>query len=443
MTTLIDLKNTKDRLDKVSPSFCLAKWTQVTLRLSDGFNHSCHHPSMHASSLEEIKTDPSALHNTKHKKDLRQQMINGVRPNECNYCWMAEDSGNSTVYSDRIRKSATFWSAPYYNRIVSDPMQNINPSYVEVMFNNTCNLKCSYCGPRVSSKWAEEIKQHGGYPTSDTFNGFDVSKMVKQRDDNPHTDAFWKWWPSLYKDLKVFRITGGEPLLSKHTFTTMDMIADHPKEGFSFEINTNLSVPDELVDRMIDKMKQIKADEKIIYTSCEGFGARGEYGRHGLNYDKWRANVIKVLNELPDCKLSIMSAYNLFSVTSYNEFVKDMLEIRKQSANKFSDYRVIIDVPYLRNPHFLSVFILDESFRPYIQEQVDTFLSNKFSLNEINCMKRVLSVFDTRPREGTSIVAGRKDFVKFIDEHDRRRSTDFLSTFPEMEQFYYECYSAQ
>lgn len=442
MTTLIDLKNTKDRLDKVSPSFCLAKWTQVTLRLSDGFNHSCHHPSMHASSLDEIKKDPSALHNTSYKKELRQQMVDGVRPKECSYCWIAEDSGDPTVYSDRIRKSTASWSVPYHDIVVSDPMQNINPAYVEVLFNNTCNLKCSYCGPRASSKWAEEIRQYGGYPTTDGFNGFDVSTMVKQRDDNPYIDAFWKWWPSLYKDLKVFRITGGEPLLSKHTFTTMDMIAADPREGFSFEINTNLSVPDELVDKMIDKMKRIKADEKMIYTSCEGFGARGEYGRHGLDYNKWKANVVKILEELPDCKLSIMSAYNVFSVTSYAEFVQDMLDIKKKSANKFSDYRLFIDVAYLRNPHFLSAFILDDSFRPYIQKQVDLFQNNNFFANENNCMKRVLSVFDTRAHEKARIDNSRKNFVKFIDEHDRRRGTDFLSTFPEMEQFYYECYRA-
>ena len=30
----------------------------------------------------------------------------------------------------------------------------------------------------------------------------------------------------------------------------------------------------------------------------------------------------------------------------------------------------------------------------------------------------------------------RKDFVKFVDEHDKRRGTDFLSAFPEFSDFY-------
>ena len=35
----------------------------------------------------------------------------------------------------------------------------------------------------------------------------------------------------------------------------------------------------------------------------------------------------------------------------------------------------------------------------------------------------------------------RIDFVKFVDEHDRRRGTNFLQTFPELGQFYDSCKS--
>ena len=33
------------------------------------------------------------------------------------------------------------------------------------------------------------------------------------------------------------------------------------------------------------------------------------------------------------------------------------------------------------------------------------------------------------------------DFVKFVDEHDRRRGTNFLETFPELGEFYTFCKS--
>ena len=38
---------TKKQLDSVGKGMCLAKWTQVTLQLQTGHNHSCHHPRTH------------------------------------------------------------------------------------------------------------------------------------------------------------------------------------------------------------------------------------------------------------------------------------------------------------------------------------------------------------------------------------------------------------
>ena len=51
--------------------------------------------------------------------------------------------------------------------------KDFNPRYVEVSFSNACNFKCSYCSPQFSTKWMEEIQEHGFYPTTDGFNGID------------------------------------------------------------------------------------------------------------------------------------------------------------------------------------------------------------------------------------------------------------------------------
>jgi hypothetical protein len=60
--------NTRNKLNMVGHGFCLAKWTQVTMHLHNGTTHSCHHPKPHKIPLEEILTNPTALHNTNFKK---------------------------------------------------------------------------------------------------------------------------------------------------------------------------------------------------------------------------------------------------------------------------------------------------------------------------------------------------------------------------------------
>ena len=99
--------DTKDKLDKIGPGMCLAKWTQVTIHLQNGHNHSCHHPTTHKISDKEIIRNPSALHNTRYKKEKRREMLEGKRPEECDYCWSVED--NSDRFSDRVFKSSEKW----------------------------------------------------------------------------------------------------------------------------------------------------------------------------------------------------------------------------------------------------------------------------------------------------------------------------------------------
>jgi len=456
------LKKVKAGMDKVSPTICLAKWKQVTLHLHNGHNHSCHHPKTHKSPLEEVEIDCTALHNTKFKKQQRQLMMEGNRPGECDYCWRVEDaSSGKDVYSDRITKSSAAWAKDFKDEILANPLGNTNPSHLEINFSNTCNLRCSYCSPEVSSRWMEEIRQHGGYPTSTNFNNLqnimNQDKMpILEREYNPYVEAFWKWWPDLYKDLRVVRVTGGEPLLTKNTFKILDYIIEHPNPQLDLNINSNLCVPDELLNKFIEKVKRIQGQglvkEFVVYTSAEAHGKRAEYIRDGLDYNKWYDNCNRILSEIPNSRLSLMATYNALSVSSFIPMLDDMLKLRN-TYNTGEDRRnpMDINVSYLRWPWHQTVFILTPDYFKQLEEQVTYMYRNKehaywaplcgygFYEHEINNMQRLYYVAKDEPRNPQDTLRNRKDFVSFVDEHDKRRGTNFLGTFPEMEEFYKMC----
>jgi hypothetical protein len=50
------------------------------MHLHNGTTHSCHHPEPHKIGLDEIKRNPTALHNSKHKKQARREMLENKRP---------------------------------------------------------------------------------------------------------------------------------------------------------------------------------------------------------------------------------------------------------------------------------------------------------------------------------------------------------------------------
>ena len=68
----------KEQLDVISETMCYAKWTQVSMHLTNGKTHSCYHPPTHDIDVEELKLNPSALHNTKEKKEPEEETIASV-----------------------------------------------------------------------------------------------------------------------------------------------------------------------------------------------------------------------------------------------------------------------------------------------------------------------------------------------------------------------------
>ena len=447
----------KEELDIISPSFCAAKWQQVTIHLQNGLTHSCHHPSPHKIPLDEIKNNSSALHNTQFKKQQRKMMLEGQRPKECTYCWKVEDEGSGTL-SDRVLKSSEDWAKPYISDIVSKPWDdNVIPSYLEVSFGNVCNFKCSYCSPSVSSQWMSEIEKYGPYPTTDNFNNVEYIKKIGQmpipnNQENPYVDAFWDWWPTVANKVEHFRITGGEPLLNKNTYKILDYLIENPNPNLYFSINANMCPPPELLDQFIEKIKIIHNEKKVrklkIFTSAEAHGSAAEYIRHGMDYSVWISNIERVFQEVPGITFGIMSTYNALSVTTYKQFLEDVVRLKKKyyTPEHHTSAPINVDIPYLRWPNHQNVFILTQDFAPLIKEQVDFMIANTetaenrmmpFTETETERMKRIYEMFING--ETTNQHVNRKNFKTFVDEHDRRRGTDFLGTFPEMTEFYNDC----
>ena len=449
-------EETKQKLNSVGCGMCLAKWTQVTMHLQTGFNHSCHHPSVHKIPVKEVERNPKALHNTIFKKYKRKEMLEGGRPSECDYCWNIED--NSNAYSDRVYKSSEPWSKPHFDEIVSsDWKKDFNPRYVEVSFSNTCNFKCSYCGPAYSSKWLQESKEHGAYPTTPPFNGYDSlvsenSVPILQSEYNPYVDAFWKWWPELYNDLNTFRITGGEPLLSKDTWKVLDYIIQNPNPNreLKFAINSNLGVVDDLIDRLIEKLKIIigenRVKEIILFTSVDGWGKQAEYIRNGLVFNKFWDNLNKILETLPTVTVTIMSTYNIMSPFTYNTLIKNVHQLKSQYQNdgRYWLHPIHLDTSYLRYPSHQSVRLLDNEHKKVILENaelalylgVPVFNRTDMGMTQVETEK-IKRIYDwAMSEDGNNLQRERQNFKRFVDEHDRRRGTNFVETFPELEELY-------
>lgn len=445
--------------DNLGPALCLAKWQQVSLHLPTGLTNSCYHPPLHKIDVEPLKDNPGALHNTAYKKEQRKIMLRNEKPSECSYCWNIEKHGQ---LSDRHYRSGEKWAAEHFEEIKNAAGdENPVPAYVEVNFNHACNLKCSYCSPQFSSSWADEITRYGAYPTSNPHNDpshFSGSRRpIPAREHNPYVDAFWEWWPELYPKLKHFRMTGGEPLMDNNTYKVFDYVLALPKPDLHLNVTSNFSVEPKLYDKYHDYVSRLcntNIEHFMQFVSLDtGIPEHAEYIRNGLVYNRMHENVHRFLDKIPNRNsLTFIVTMNNLSVLGIQKLLEWILSLRMLYSKTYQ--RVWFDTPLLRSPSWQSLQILPPVYADRLEHVADWMELNLetpdkpfrgFKDYEVQRMRRLIDWM----REGSTldknyVTAQRADFYRFFNEHDKRRHTDFVKTFPQMKEFWDECrYHAQ
>jgi len=445
------LSSAEQMKEQLGTALCLAKWKQVSLHLPTGLNNSCYHPPLHKIPLENLSADPGSLHNTPHKKAQRVMMLQNKKPAECQYCWNMEDQGK---LSDRHYRSGEPWAAVDFEKIKNSTGEenDVIPSYVEVNFNNVCNLMCSYCSPQFSSSWQQEVDRLGGYPTARVHNdpghfGGD-RRVIPVREHNPYVEAFWQWWPQLYPNLEHFRMTGGEPLLDKNTYRVFDYVLKNPNPKLHLNVTSNFSVDEKSWQKYLAYVKQIcdgRIEHFMQYVSLDGWGEQAEYMRNGLDFDLLWDRVNQFLTEVPNySSLTFIITMNNLSVTSLDKLFAGILGLRKVYSHTYQ--RVWFDTPVLREPAWQSLQILPESYAEklewlwaWMMRQIETEAEPFKGFKDYELHRLDRDIAWMRSAQSVDHSVAKADFYRFFSEHDRRRGTDFLKTFPEMRSWWEEC----
>jgi len=438
---ILNAQTVFEQLNQVSPSFCLAKWFNVSLHIPTGQTHSCYHPRSHNIPMEEVAIDVSALHNTKYKKEQRRLMLQGQRPQECSFCWETEDNGDSL--SDRAYRSKDI----YEEGLIEEAKKvgytgNARPRYVEVNFNQACNFRCTYCSPHLSTAWQQDIERNGAYILSDRWHN-DLTWVkrlnIDNSPDNPYLKAFWQWLPAIYPTLHTFRMTGGEPLMDKNTFRMFEYVKDNPKSDLHLSITSNCCPPGDQWSKFMTGLKDITDRDAIehfmLFCSLDSWGQQAEYIRDGLNFDVLYKNITEYLRDSKKHSLTFIITFNVLSYPGFLNYIKNILKLRQE----YNTDRQLIwwDVPQLTSPEWM-----DPRLAPEMIEELESALAfmraNKetwatrfkgFKDFEIDKVQRLIDWI-----KGTNFnnEVAMKNFYLYFKEHDRRRGTDFVSVFPEL-----------
>jgi len=438
-----DLDFKQEVLDRFSASFCAAKWYNATIWLGSGQTTSCHHPPAHLVDLDQVRANPRLLHNTDQKKQDRRKMLLGERPSGCEYCWKIEDMGSDAI-SDRVYKSKIYPIEALNEAFNTAPDADVNLRTLEIAFDRTCQFACSYCNPAFSTTWANDIKRNGPYTNlvSDGRNHFththDSAQLFKITESNPYIDAFFEWWETdLHHTLQELRITGGEPLMSHHTWRLIDWFKSNTgKSHTRLAINSNLGTEVD-IDRLLASTQGMAID---LYTSNEATSTQAEYIRDGLVWDDWANNVERLLDSGQFRGIHLMCTINALCLTTLDQLLETMLQWKTEYGKDAVSFTLNI----LRFPSFQSPLILPDDIRTgYMLLLRDWLLNNCGSEflheHEINHLQRLIDYLDvvkTPHSEAFDRPRLLNDFRQFYTQYDQRRGKNFTATFPELKEWY-------
>ena len=383
---------------------CQLKWNWSTIFLTTEETASCHRTDHH-----KFDTDRFDFHNTPSKLDDRSQMLAGQWPKTgCNYCQDIEQAGGQ---SDRIT-NLNFPGIHAPPELDTNPVAiNVTPRILEVYFDNTCNLKCLYCGPHFSSLWdAENIK-------------FGVPAFNKSTNIESNKQKIFNWLKINGHQLTVFNILGGEPLYQRELEQCLDIFDQHPAPELKLQIFTNLNCKLPHLQKIVQQVQQLIDQNKLrefeITASLDCWGAPQEYVRYPLNLQNWEKNFEYLISQ-DWINLIVSSTVTPLTVKTLPDLLEKIKEWNQH--RKVYHYQNSVNGP---NYMFIDIFgdIFAEDFKKALSLKPDTTPEEQSS-------KNYLAGIATQSGSRAPNVPEITRLFDFLNQMDRRRSTSWKITFP-------------
>jgi hypothetical protein len=383
---------------------CQLKWTWSTIYLTTERTASCHRTNHHS-----FDTEAFDFHNTPSKLDDRQRMLEGKWPaSGCNYCQDIETAGGA---SDRIT-NLDFPGIHAPHELNSNPSAvRVTPRILEVYFDNTCNLKCLYCGPHFSSLWDAENVRHG------------LPAFAKSVNIESNKLKLFEWLKQNVHTLTVFNILGGEPLYQPELEQCLELFEQHPAPELKLQMFTNLNARLPYLKRIIQRVRKLIDNGNIrefeITASLDCWGAPQEYVRFPLNLKEWEQNFEYLLSETW-INLIINSTVTPLTVKT----LPDLLQ-------KINEWNLVRPVYHYQNSvngpdhMFVDLFgdIFQEDFARAIELKPMNTPEQKASRNYLEGIAQQSAHGGPKPKQICEL-------FDFLNTMDQRRHTSWPQVFP-------------
>jgi len=262
--------------------YCTAPWTGLIVRENGEVCTCCVGETVlgnvrNQSIIDIIESDKLI--------NIKKDITAGVRNSNCNLCYhLEENSGTATLRN-------------HFNLHHPDISEGLQ--YLDIRWNNLCNLYCVYCGPGPSSTWEDKLN-----PTN--------IKNIK----NAYDAELEEWVLSKVDQIQELILIGGEPLLMKQNYSLVGKLPATAR----LAVLTNLSY--NLENNPVAKLMLNRPEDNTLWgISVENYGDKFEYIRTGASWQQFKTNLEFLIDRAPNT-ITLHMTYGIFSGLNLLDTVK-------------------------------------------------------------------------------------------------------------------------
>lgn len=303
-------------------TICSAFWRHTNLRGDDRVFPCCRFKE----PIQRFDGNIITILDSKEYQELRRASMAGERISGCEKCYHEESLGKQSLRQTFNKK---------YQR------NSVELEYLEIGFDNICNLTCDGCFDEFSNSWAKK-------------NNPDQPKKI--------LTTRLKEFKGIPESLRKVLFLGGEPLMTNRHKKLLRMIKEKHLVNVTYNTNGSFLLDRETID-LLDEFKKVD-----FIVSIDAYGVLNSHVRTG---SKW-ADILAFIDQIEDLDFDIsvhtvIHKNNWFGLSDLSKFIERMrlswttnvltypkeLDIINLPDEEKNDFKEILDSLEIPNKEYI------------------------------------------------------------------------------------------
>jgi pyruvate-formate lyase-activating enzyme len=252
-----------------------------------------------------LTADFASIQNSQAMTQLREEFLDGKRPQTCRKCWNEERAGRTSKRMHTLDRMKHMGISGEWTTDAKPLM------FLDLKLGNICNLKCRICGSWSSSQFAtEELNDMS--PAEDKKKSFPY-QMLRAGAWPRENQSFWQEIDACLNDIRYIEFTGGEPFMIREHFQMLQGIVDR---GIAHQVeihyNTNGTHYPAEAEAIWKHFKTVE-----VAFSIDDLGPRFEYQRTNADWAVVLDTITSfqyLRDHMHNLRLQCCSTVNVFNV---------------------------------------------------------------------------------------------------------------------------------